>query len=545
MSNSISTIPHIKTKVNSELIETDLNVSIKNIDHPLFDKYTYIIHRTGLFKAAYIYAILSWILVLSGFYGLIIQDLWYSIILLPILIFQTIYLFTSYAIVLLYPKIDLKNHLQLVEEFVDIEPQFKPNVDILLPICGEDVDIIERTWRHILNLNYPNYTVHVLDDNKTANPYLISLASQLKFNYLSRPNKGEMKKAGNLKFGFENTSSEFITIFDADFAPHPEFMNETVPYLFVDDKIGILQTPQYFENSIELNYRNTLEYGAGCIQEDFYKFIQPSRDVLGGAICVGSNAVYRREALAKVGGTAYVEHSEDVWTGVKILSGGYLVRYIPVILAQGTCPDNLNAFFKQQYRWCKGSMSLMVSKFFWQINVPWTTKLCYITGFAYYLQCILMYVMPILTLVVLYFNFDRVKLEYALPYLPILVFNYVFLNLIRSYRPTFGVLVAKTVAISTYCLAVFHVMFNKNMNWVPTGAIDKKIKDYWYEFLYKINLMYFGIFLGICVWLYSVNRLPLNNIQYYSMYFWIAMTLTTLGSMLAFMTLEKIKINQN
>ena len=87
--------------------------------------------------------------------------------------------------------------------------------------------------------------------------------------------------------------------------------------------------------------------------------MQPARDAVDAAICVGTNAVYRRSALDEVGGFAQIGHSEDVHTGVKLAKAGYRTRYVPVNLAKGMCPDTFDGFVNQQYRWCTGSMSLL------------------------------------------------------------------------------------------------------------------------------------------------------------------------------------------
>jgi cellulose synthase/poly-beta-1,6-N-acetylglucosamine synthase-like glycosyltransferase len=73
------------------------------------------------------------------------------------------------------------------------------------------------------------------------------------------------------------------------------------------------------------------------------------------AICVRCGT-YRRTALEPFGGTAAID-SEDVHTGFHVLDAGWHVKYIPVCLASGVCPD-LPAFFIQQYRWAMGSTTL-------------------------------------------------------------------------------------------------------------------------------------------------------------------------------------------
>ncbi len=144
-----------------------------------------------------------------------------------------------------------------------------------------------------------------------------------------------------------------------------------------------MQSPQYFD--IHQN-QNWLQRGAGAVQEFFYRFSQPARQNHDASICVGSNAVYRRTALAQTGGTALIEHSEDVHTGFDLRLKGWTIQYIPVILAKGLCPDDMKSFFKQQYRWCMGSMSLLGSKKFWKPKISIQGRSSYFSGFLYYIH---------------------------------------------------------------------------------------------------------------------------------------------------------------
>ncbi|MGL4401188.1 MAG: glycosyltransferase family 2 protein, partial [Luteolibacter sp.] len=176
-------------------------------------------------------------------------------------------------------------------------------------------------------------------------------------------------------------SGDFILILDADFCPRPDMIEETIPYMFKDPKISIIQTPQYFEVAPWMNW---VEQGAGYVQELFYRLIQVSRNAFGGSICVGSCALYRRAALEEIGGPVQIGHSEDVWTGFKTLTKGWKVRFVALNLSKGRCPDNLKAFFNQQYRWCSGSMSLAGSWSFYRSPLTLMQKVCYGSGFMYY-----------------------------------------------------------------------------------------------------------------------------------------------------------------
>lgn len=115
---------------------------------------------------------------------------------------------------------------------------------------------------------------------------------------------------------------DIFLILDADFAPRPDFLRETIPYFLEDPKIAILQTPQFFT----VDKRQTwVEQGAGVVQEPFYRLVQVNLDRWGASVCVGTNALYRRAALAPHGGIVAIEHSEDVYTGVKMVDSGWKV----------------------------------------------------------------------------------------------------------------------------------------------------------------------------------------------------------------------------
>lgn len=459
----------------------------------------------------------------------------------PFILLLSFYYLLVYTINLFYKTPDLGIHKKLVSEFENLPLQQKPSVDIFLPVCGEKIEIISRTWEAVKNIDYPNLQVFVLDDAGDSRLELMAKAQG--FKYLSRPDKGYMKKAGNLKYGFKNSSSDFILIFDADFAPLPEFLNETIPYMVADSKIAILQTPQYFEIHNQVYQRSWLEYGAAATQEDFYRIIQVARDRLGGAICVGTNAVYRRSSLEICGGTYQIEHSEDVWTGVMMLRHNFKIKYLPYILAQGFCPDDFTAYFKQQYRWCKGSMSLLFSKFFWGLKVPISTKLSYVSGFLYYIHAAFPSLLSLIVFVVLANNFDSITLNNTLIFVPFILFIALILPLNRKHVPRLGVYLSSFAALTAYTLALFHTIFKLNMDWEPTGKPAQN--NFWFNFMFNFNLIFISCYFILVGIFFIVGRLPLDNYQFYGIILWIAYNLLTFSQFLFATTFESESKNIN
>ena len=76
------------------------------------------------------------------------------------------------------------------------------------------------------------------------------------------------RRPGNSsRYAFARTISEYLVILDADFAPRPDFLAETLPYLD-DPTVAIVQTPQFFRVSPQQTW---IENAAGAVQEVFYR----------------------------------------------------------------------------------------------------------------------------------------------------------------------------------------------------------------------------------------------------------------------------------
>lgn len=388
----------------------------------------------------------------------------------PFLVFTLAYYLISLRISLTSRNFDLARHLELVEGW---SPSTHPAVDIMLPICNEPVRVIRNTWHYVRRLaeHYPGpVTVYVLDDGN--DPRAAELATQIGFRYLVRPNRGWFKKAGNLRYGYEHSSGDFLVIFDADFCPRTDFLHETLPYLQAHPELGIVQTPQYFRVD---RGQTWMERGAGAVQELFYRVVQVSRDRLGGAICVGSCAVYRRAALDAIGGTALIEHSEDVHTGFDLSEAGWGLRYLPINLAMGLCPEDPDSFFVQQYRWCAGSMSLLGSRKFWKSKIRFSTRLCYVSGFCYYVHTALFtFIGPLIPIVLIVALPDQVRLANYLWILPSTVYNLVVFPLWNKGRFGPEAMMARYLYGWSHAFAIWDIVRGHRMGWQSTGSAGKK-----------------------------------------------------------------------
>ena len=445
--------------------------------------------RQLILKYFSLITMIFWIANLLAIGKMALQDIRYTFILF-LLIAPTIFILSASLIKLLgIKKFDDYHHFKLMFNF--IRRRRRPSVDVFLPICGESDQVVTKTWQAVKNLDYKKIKVYVLDDKKELSKKL--LAKQFGFKYITREN-GEFKKAGNLRNAFNQTKSEYILILDADFQPEPNFLFHTLPYLVNDSQLGIVQTPQAFK----YKEKKGLEQGAGNIQDFFYSIVQPARDSFGGAICVGTNAVYRRSALEKIGGNVLIEHSEDVWTGFALLKAGYQLKYIPLNLAFGDCPDNPYAYFKQQTRWAQGSSSLISSSFFWTAKLSIMQRLSYISGFMFYVYSALILLFPLATLINQERNADLLVIIGTYGIISMMITKFLIYK-----DSNLNTVIAHCLATWSYTWALFNkFILKKNEAWQPTGS-SLKVSSIGYTvtltclYTYTLLISLFALYVAI------------------------------------------------
>jgi cellulose synthase (UDP-forming) len=356
------------------------------------------------------------------------------------------------------------------------QPLCYPCVDFFLPICGEPIELLRNTWTAVSGLiaNYDGAAkAYVLDDGPSDEARTVS--ESFGFRYMRRPDLPTYKKAGNLRYAFARTSSEYVVILDADFAPRPDFLAETLPYMD-DPAMAIVQTPQFFRSS---GAQTWIERSAGPIQEVFYRTVQVARDRFDAAICCGTSAVYRRTALEPQGGPTLIPYAEDVHTGLDVRRAGWRMAYLPVVLSTGICPDNLDAFVRQQYRWCSGNVGIVFSRRLWSVPMTVPARLAYISGFFYYAYtALLTFFGPIIPIVMLAFLPGQIRLRNFVVLLPAMLTGFVLYPLWHrsSYGP--GVLPLGIARGWAHVFAIWDGARRKSMGWHPTRTPGSSLRRF-------------------------------------------------------------------
>jgi cellulose synthase (UDP-forming) len=355
-------------------------------------------------------------------------------------------------------------------------PDTYPSVDIYLPICGEPIGMLRNTWDAVARLiaAYPGLAqAYVLDDGPSDEAR--SEAESLGFCYVRRPDLRACKKSGNLRYAFARTSAEYLVIFDADFAPRPDFLAETLPYMD-DPATAIVQTPQFFRASAAQTW---IENAAGSIQEVFYRAVQVARDRFGAATCVGTSAVYRRAALEPQGGPTLIPYAEDVHTGLDVRRAGWSLVYLPIVLSAGICPENLDAFVRQQYRWCTGNAGIVFSRRLWDIPMSVPARLTYISGFFYYAYTgLLCFFGPLIPIVMLAFLPGQVRLRNFAILAPAMICGFVLYPLWHRSRYGPSVWPLGVARGWAHVFSIWDSAWGRTMSWHPTRTPGSALRRF-------------------------------------------------------------------
>lgn len=223
-------------------------------------------------------------------------------------------------------------------------------VDIIIPTKGEPAKMVEKTVRAVRKISYPNIRIYIIDDSKKKAIKKIAL----KYNcvYLVRPDrKTKAYKAASLNYGLKHSYGNYILVLDADHIVKPSIIDDLLGH-FKNPKIAFVATRQGFKiNEKDFNHDNL-----------FYEYMQPGKNADGASISCGSGVIYRRTAIAKIGGFSEWNIVEDLHTSYVLNCHGLKGLYINQPYTIGEAPSDLKVIYKQRGVWAIDSLRLILWK---------------------------------------------------------------------------------------------------------------------------------------------------------------------------------------
>jgi cellulose synthase/poly-beta-1,6-N-acetylglucosamine synthase-like glycosyltransferase len=273
-----------------------------------------------------------------------------------------------------------------------------PSVTVQLPIYNE-MYVAKRLIEAAARLNYPKQLleIQVLDDSEDATVYLVHrtvqrLRSQgIQIMHLRREHRRGYK-AGALADGFKQAKGEYLTIFDADFVPRPDFLIRTLPYLIHTSKNGNENTAfiQTRWSHLNRNY-SVLTLLQSLSIDAHFKVEQYARSISGFWFNFnGTAGIWRKQAIVDAGGWKADTLTEDLDISYRAFLKGWKAVYLDEVDVPAELPMSFTAYRRQQHRWARGSFECAIKLLpqVWDAQEPFAKKIAatlHLTGYGVHL----------------------------------------------------------------------------------------------------------------------------------------------------------------
>ena len=230
-----------------------------------------------------------------------------------------------------------------------------PPVTIIVPVHNEAV-VVEPALRSLLELDYPEYDVIVVDDGSTDGTYRI--ASRLEGRYgrvnvrvVTKTNGG---KASALNAGIAMARTPFVLCMDGDSRLTRDTLRHAVRH-FADPRVGAVA------GNVKVVNRNNawtrlqaLEYIEGLNMPRRAQGYLRVVNIIPGPI-----GIFRRDVLMSLGGYDTDTFAEDADVTLKILTSGWHIAYEERAVAFTEAPETFLQLIKQRYRWTRGILQAL------------------------------------------------------------------------------------------------------------------------------------------------------------------------------------------
>ncbi len=268
------------------------------------------------------------------------------------LLFFLLVLFTRYF-ALIFLSFLHHTRSRDVDEF---QPDFEiPRASVLVPAYNEGV-VIEKSIASLLELNYPNYEIIVIDDGSADDTLELAkkwegMHDDVEVVVLTQKNKG---KAAALNHGASVATGEVVVCMDGDSKLSMDTLSAAMRH-FINPEIGaVAGNVKVINRNNMLTRLQSLEYLEGL------NLVRRAQAYINAVnIVPGPIGLFRRKALLEVGGWDSDTFAEDCDLSLKILTSGWKVEYEPDAISLTEAPEKLLQLLKQRYRWTRGILQSM------------------------------------------------------------------------------------------------------------------------------------------------------------------------------------------
>ena len=228
---------------------------------------------------------------------------------------------------------------------------FNPRVAVLIPAFNEE-KVIVRTIRSVLNSDYTNLHVIVIDDGSSDRTFEVAREAYAReiadgrVRVLTKPNAG---KAAALNYALDQLDEEFYVGIDADTVIAMDAVSKLIPH-FEDPRVGAVAGNAKVGNRVNLWTRwQALEY---ITSQNFERRALNLFNVV--TVVPGAIGAWRTARAKQAGGYPINTVAEDADLTMNILEQKFKVVYEDRALAFTEAPVNARGLMRQRFRWSFG-----------------------------------------------------------------------------------------------------------------------------------------------------------------------------------------------
>ncbi len=138
----------------------------------------------------------------------------------------------------------------------------------------------------------------------------------------------------------------------------------------------------------------------------------------------------------------------------------------------------MTTFHNQQYRWCSATLSLVASRSFWQTKLSFAPRLCYFSGYLYYIySAFLTLFAPLIPLTFLTLMPGRVRWDNYLLILPSLTYTMVIFPLWHRCFYSWETRPVRLICGWAHVFALWDLLRGRRVGWQATGSAKAKPGD--------------------------------------------------------------------
>lgn len=385
------------------------------------------------------------------------------------------------ALYMIYMYIAVKHQRRkLRKNPVVYNENLAPFISILIP-CHNEAVVIKETVENILNVDYENYEIIVIDDRSTDDTKDAVLELEKKYDKvkaLIRDKSAYPGKSAVLNDAIKLAKGEAYLVFDADAKIKPNFI-KTLLTKYEGDDVGAIQARKVIINANQ-NFLTACQYNEYVMDTH----LQVGRDAVKGAVELrGNGELIKKNALVDIGGWNNETITDDLDMSTRLHIKGWDIRFVQDAIVYEEGVVTFSALVRQRRRWVEGSIRRYL-EYIW--DVLFTKDMSLRVGFDLiaYISEFLLPAWLIIEIIVQAFHFVKGQENYILSSAILIVIVGLFFTsgLIYSFRKyshytTFKAII-QAIITSGYFITiwfpivmfiVFKIIFTKRtMDWGKT-----------------------------------------------------------------------------